>query len=238
MKTVLITGASRGIGAAIARRFADGNHNIVINYNRSKTEAEAVARKVGGYSVRADVGNPAEVEQMMSGLDERFGGVDVLINNAGVSHIGLFTDMTEDEWQKIINVNLGGAFRVTRCAAKGMISRHSGCIINISSMWGQTGASCEVAYSAAKAGIIGMTKALAKELGPSHIRVNCIAPGMIETDMNSKLPPDVISDIVGETPLMRIGNPEDIAEAAYFLCGRGGEFITGQIIGINGGLII
>ena len=236
MKTVLVTGASRGIGAAIARRFAKGGYNVVINYNKSASAAEALAEETGGIAIQADVGSPEQVNCMMDEIESRFGGIDVLVNNAGVSHIGLFTDMTEEEWQRLINVNLGGAFRVTKRAVRPMIANHSGCVINISSMWGEVGASCEVAYSASKAGIIGMTKALAKELGPSDIRVNCITPGVIKTDMNNALDGETIKELEDETPLGRLGTPEDVAEAAYFMSESG--FITGQVLGVSGGFVI
>lgn len=236
MKTALITGGSRGIGAAIARRFAGEGFRVIINYNKSEAEAKALAAELGGMAVRADVGDPKQVTAMAGEIGARFGALDVLVNNAGISRIGLFTDMTEDEWQRMIDVNLGGAFRVTKSLIKPMIARQSGCVINISSMWGQVGASCEAAYSASKAGLIGLTKALAKELGPSGIRVNCIAPGVIETDMNAELSGDTISALADDTPLMRLGAPEDVADAAYFLAGSG--FITGQVLGVNGGFVI
>ena len=236
MKTALITGGSRGIGAAIARRFAGEGYRVIINYNRSEAEAKALAAELGGAAVRADVGDPNQVAAMADEIGERFGALDVLVNNAGISRIGLFTDMTEAEWQRMIDVNLGGAFRVTKSLIKPMIAGLSGCVINISSMWGQVGASCEAAYSASKAGLIGLTKALAKELGPSGIRVNCIAPGVIETDMNAELSGDTISALADDTPLMRLGTPEDVADAAYFLAESG--FITGQVLGVNGGFVI
>ncbi len=236
MKTALITGGSRGIGAAIARRFAGEGFRVIINYNRSEAEAKALAAELGGAAVRADVGDPKQVTDMAGEIGVRFGALDVLVNNAGISRIGLFTDMTEAEWQRMIDVNLGGAFRVTKSLIKPMIARLSGCVINISSMWGQVGASCEAAYSASKAGLIGLTKALAKELGPSGIRVNCIAPGVIETDMNAELSGDTLSALADDTPLMRLGTPEDVADAAYFLAESG--FITGQVLGVNGGFVI
>lgn len=238
MKTVLITGGARGIGAATAKRFADGGYKVIINYNKSRTEAEALAKLIGAYAIKADIGNPSEVELMMKNLENEFGGVDVIINNAGISKFNLFTDITEEEWQEIININLSGAYRVAKHGIKSMISRRSGCIINISSMWGQVGSSCETAYSASKAGLIGLTKALAKELGPSNIRVNCIAPGVIDTDMNSSISSEVMAELCDETPLMRIGKPEDIAELAFFLASDAASFITGQIIGSNGGFVI
>ena len=238
MKPVLVTGGSRGIGAAVSKRFAEGGYRVVINYNKSKAEAETLAGSIGAYVVKADVGSPSEVESMMSKIENEFGGADVIINNAGISKFNLFTDVTEEEWQEIININLSGAYRVTRHGIKPMIARRSGCVINISSMWGQVGSSCETAYSASKAGLIGLTKALAKELGPSNIRVNCIAPGVIDTDMNRSLSPDVMAELCDETPLMRIGRPEDIAELAYFLASDAANFITGQIIGSNGGFVI
>ncbi len=236
MKTALITGGSRGIGAAVARRFAGEGYRVIINYKRSEAEARALAEELGGIAVRADVGDPKQVAAMADEIGERFGALDVLVNNAGISHIGLFTDMTEAEWQRMIDVNLGGAFRVTKSLIKPMIARQSGCVINISSMWGQVGASCEAAYSASKAGLIGLTKALAKELGPSGIRVNCIAPGVIETDMNAELSGDTLSALADDAPLMRLGAPEDVADAAYFLAESG--FITGQVLGVNGGFVI
>lgn len=238
MKTVLITGASRGIGAATAKRFAEGGYNVIINYNKSEAEAKSLAGLINAYALKADIGNPAEVEKMMQRIENDFGGADVIINNAGISKFGLFTDMTEDEWQKIINVNLSGAYRVTRHGVKPMIAKKQGNIINISSMWGQVGSSCESAYSASKAGLIGLTKALAKELGPSNIRVNCIAPGVIDTDMNSSLTAETLAELRDDTPLMRLGKPEDIADLAFFLASDEAAFITGQIIGSNGGFVI
>lgn len=238
MKTVLVTGGSRGIGAATAKRFAEGGYRVVINYNNSQAVAEALAKLIGAYAIKANVGNPSEVELMMKKIENDFGGADVIINNAGISKFNLFTDITEEEWQEIININLSGAYRVTKHGIKPMIARRSGCVINISSMWGQVGSSCETAYSASKAGLIGLTKALAKELGPSNIRVNCIAPGVIDTDMNSSISPEIMTELCAETPLMRIGKPEDIAELAFFIASDAASFITGQIIGSNGGFVI
>lgn len=236
MKTVLITGGSRGIGAAIARRFALEGCRVIINYSKSEAEAETLSRELGCAALRADVGSAEQADAMMDEIESRFGALDVLVNNAGVSHIGLFTDMTEDEWNSVINTNLGGVFRVTKRAVKPMISRHSGCVINISSIWGEVGASCEAAYSASKAGIIGLTKALAKELGPSGIRVNCVAPGVIDTDMNADLGGETLRALASDTPLCRIGTPEEVADAVYFLSESG--FITGQVLGVSGGFVI
>ncbi len=238
MKTVLITGASRGIGAATAKRFAAGGYRVIVNYNKSEAEAKLLKKSVGAYIIKADVRIPHEVNAMMERIESEFGGADVIINNAGISKFNLFTDVTEDEWQEIINVNLSGAYRVMRHGIKPMIVKKSGCVINISSMWGQVGSSCETAYSASKAGLIGLTKALAKELGPSNIRVNCIAPGVIDTDMNGSLSAEVIKELQDETPLMRLGKPEDIAELAFFLASDAANFITGQVIGSNGGFVI
>ena len=169
---------------------------------------------------------------------DRFGSIDVLINNAGVASQGLFTDISEIEWSEIMDVNLNGVYNVTQAVLPYMIRQKSGSIINISSMWGQVGASCEVAYSAAKAGVIGMTKALAKEVGPSGIRVNCIAPGLIETGMNSELTLEDVAAIVDETPIGRIGSTNDVASSALFLASDDSSFITGQVLGVNGGYII
>lgn len=239
MKTVLITGASRGIGRGIAKKFARmGDYNVVINYNQSEELALELAEKIGGFAVKADIGNSQEVKDMIDIVNQKFGKIDVLINNAGISKFNLFSDITEDEWQEMININLSGAYRVTQGAIGGMIREHSGVIINISSMWGEVGSSCEVAYSTAKAGLIGMTKALAKELGTSNIRVNCIAPGLVDTDMNGGITEDAMDGLIEETPLMRIGKPSDIAALAYFLASDESSFITGQVVGSNGGYVI
>lgn len=185
-------------------------------------------------AIKADVSNSAEVRAML----EQAGQVDVLVNNAGVSSQKLFTDITDDEWRKTIGVNLDGVFYCCREALPQMISRKSGVIINISSMWGEVGASCEVHYSTSKAGVIGLTKALAKEVAPSGIRVNCIAPGVIMTDMMSEFDDNTIEELKSETPLQRLGTPEDIAAAALFLVSEDASFISGQTLGVNGGFVI
>lgn len=185
-------------------------------------------------AVKADVSNPAEVEAMF----DEIGAVDVLVNNAGISSQKLFTDITDDEWRRTIGVNLDGVFYCCRSALPHMISRKSGVIINISSMWGEVGASCEVHYSASKAGIIGLTKALAKEVGPSGVRVNCITPGVVMTDMMSEFDDETVNELKAETPLNRLGTPEDIAAAVLFLASDDASFITGQTLGVNGGFII
>ena len=236
MKTALITGGSRGIGAATARRFAKEGFRVIINYNNSEAQAKALAAETGGTAVRADVGSPEQVAAMAEKITAEHGALDVIVNNAGIAHFGLLTDMSEAEWQSLMNINLGGAFRVTKSLIRPMIAAGRGCVINISSMWGQVGASCEAAYSASKAGLIGLTKALAKELGPSGIRVNCIAPGVIDTDMNARLDDETLAELKDETPLGVIGSPEDVADAAYFLYEN--EFVTGQVIGVNGGFVI
>lgn len=233
MRDVLITGASRGIGAAAARAFAKRGDRVIINYNKSEEAAKKLAAELGGRAVRADVSNSAEVAAMFS----EAGSVDILINNAGISGFYMLDAMTDEEWRRIIDVNLSGAFYCTRAALPQMIARKSGAIVNVSSMWGVCGASCEAAYSAAKAGLIGLTKALAKEVGPSGIRVNCIAPGVIDTDMNSALGSDTVTALCEETPLGRVGSPEEIADAIVFLADEN-SFITGQVLSPNGGLVI
>lgn len=242
-KTVLITGASKGIGANMAIRFAEKGYNVVMNYNNSVQSAIILQRslKESGYSViayKANVRNRLEVDLMVKEALYRFGSIDILINNAGISNQSLITDLSEQDWNDIIGVNLTGVFNCTQAVLPHMINQKSGKIINISSMWGEVGASCEVAYSAAKAGVIGFTKALAKEVGPSGITVNCITPGLIETSMNQELTVEDITSIVEDTPMGRIGSTDDVASAALFLASDESQFITGQILGVNGGLVI
>ena len=242
-KTVVITGASKGIGANMAIRFAEKGYNVVMNYNNSVQSALILQRslKESGYNViayKANVKNRLEVDLMIKEAIYRFGSIDVLINNAGISNQSLITDLSEQDWNDIIGVNLTGVFNCTQAVLPHMINQNSGKIINISSMWGEVGASCEVAYSASKAGVIGFTKALAKEVGPSGITVNCITPGLIETSMNQELTVDDISAIVESTPIGRIGSTEDVATAALFLASDESQFITGQVLGVNGGLVV
>ena len=230
MRNVLVTGASRGIGAAIAREFSKNGDKVFINYNTNREKAENLAKEINGTAVWADVADPDAVKEML----QKTGDIDVLVNNAGFAQFSMFDALSDEDWHRMIDVTLSGAFYCTRGVLPHMIHQKQGSIINISSIWGVTGASCEVAYSTAKAGLIGMTKALAKEVGPSGIRVNCIAPGVIDTDMNFMLAPDTISDLIEEIPLGRIGTPEDIAKAVLFLA-EPNSFITGQVLSINGG---
>lgn len=241
MKTALITGASRGIGSAIARQLAADGFRVIVNYNASEKEAEYLVselNKTHGMEraglFRADVADREQVERMFDSV----GGVDVLVNNAGIAQQKLFTDITAQDWDRMFDVDVKGVFHCCQCALPYMIHNKHGKIINISSMWGQVGASCEVHYSAAKAAVIGLTKALAKEVGLSGIQVNCIAPGVIQTEMNRNLDESTIEELKEETPLGVIGSAEDIAEAAGFLASEKSNFITGQIFGVNGGMII
>lgn len=233
MKRVLITGASRGIGAACARVFAKSGYDVIINYNYSEEEALRLAEEIGAETIRADVSDSAQVADMFKAAGE----VDVLVNNAGISGFYMLDAMSDDEWNRMIGVNLSGVFYCTRAVLPQMLRRKSGAIVNVSSMWGICGASCETAYSASKAGVIGLTKALAKEVGPSGIRVNCVAPGAIDTEMNKKLGEEAIKELCEETPLGRLGRPEEVAAAILFLADDEG-FITGQVLSPNGGLII
>lgn len=238
-KTVIITGASRGIGNACARLFCENGYNVVANYFKSESEALALAEDYKTVlPLCADVSDEKQVDEMFDAAFKRFGRVDVLINNAGVAMQKLFTDTSKGEWDKLFGVNVGGVFNCSRAAARLMIREHRGKIINISSVWGVTGASCEVAYSASKAAVIGFTKALAKELGPAGICVNCIAPGVIDTDMNKNLDSETINGLIDETPLQKLGTPLDIAQASLFLASEKADFITGQILGVNGGFLI
>ncbi|MDO4199737.1 MAG: SDR family oxidoreductase [Clostridia bacterium] len=242
-KTVLITGSSRGIGAETALKFADAGYNVVINYNNSENQALEVLSKVrsknvSAIAIKSDVSKYSEAEFLVEKTISEFGKIDVLVNNAGIAGQKLFTDISEAEWQKMFEVNVQSMFNCSKFAAKNMIKNHSGKIINVSSMWGVCGASCEVHYSASKAAVIGFTKALAKELGPSGITVNCVAPGVIDTSMNSHLKREEIAELIDSTPLMRLGLPSDIANLIEFLASEKADFITGQIIGCNGGFSV
>ena len=244
VKTVVVTGGSRGIGAAICAAFAKEGYAVAVNYNKNKEKAEKLALTLSQdydvpcIAVGGDVSDSAQVSKMFGDVERLLGDVDVLVNNAGVSSQKLFTDITDEDWRECMGVNLDGAFFCSRAALPNMIRKKSGVIINISSMWGQVGASCEVHYSTAKAGLIGLTKALAKEVGPSSVRVNCIAPGVILTDMMKSFDEATLDELREETPLNRLGTPEDIADAAVFLASDKASFITGQVLGVNGGFVI
>ena len=236
-KVILVTGASRGIGNNIARSLAHDNI-VIANYNKSVDEAKKLQSELQNENItidiiKADVSNRVEVKDMIACIISKYGKIDVLINNAGISQYKLFTDITDDDWENIMSINLKANFIVTQEVVQNMIANKSGLIINISSIWGVTGAAMEVAYSTSKAGIIGLTKSLAKELGPSNIRVNAIAPGIIDTSMNNKFSQEEINDIKEEIPLERIGQPEEITKCIEWLLTD--NYTTGQVISINGG---
>ncbi|MBE6701444.1 MAG: SDR family oxidoreductase [Ruminococcaceae bacterium] len=239
MKTVLITGASRGIGAACVKKFATENYNVVFLYKSNDTKAEELRTNFQNVTpIKCDVTNSKEVTLAISEIKEKFGGIHVLVNNAGVSYSGVLQNMTDDDWYKVLDTNLSSMFFLSREVIPMMLNQGEGSIVNVSSMWGITGASCEVAYSTSKAGVIGFTKALAKELAPSKIRVNAVAPGAIDTDMLKGYTKEELSIIADETPLGTIGKCEDIAEAVYFLSSEKAGFITGEVLNVNGGFVI
>lgn len=239
--TVLVTGASRGIGAEIARQFALHGHRVAVHGNAHMEQAERLccelsAQHLSAMPVSADITDSRQVGEMLARIEAKYGAVDILINNAGVAlPQKLLTDCTEADWTRVFDTNGKGAFLVTRAVVPGMVAKKAGAIVNISSMWGVTGGSCETPYSASKAALIGFTKALSKELAPSGIRVNCIAPGFVATEMNAALSPETVAAIVEETPLMRAGTPYDIAAAAMFLALEDASFITGQVLSVDGG---
>ena len=236
---VIITGGSRGIGAEAVRAFASKGNRVVFYYNRSEQAAKELAYETGSEAIRCDVSDYESVKLAgVQALEELGGRVDVLVLNAGISDINLVTDIGPEKWRKVIDTNLNSAYYCIDSILPTMISEHAGSIITISSMWGQVGASCEVAYSTSKAGLIGMTKALAKEVGPSGIRVNCVAPGMIDTAMNNDVTDEIVKEIECDTPLGRIGTTEDVVRVIEFLAGQESSFVTGEVISVNGGLVI
>ena len=240
-KVILVTGGSRGIGADMCIELAKCGNNVILNYNKSSEKAEKIKNDLSNKGIeidifKADVSKREEVKEMIDFIINKYGKIDVVVNNAGISQIKMFTDLTDEDWNNMINTNLTGCFYVAQETCKYMINQKQGCIINISSIWGSVGASCEVHYSVAKAGLNGLTKALAKELGPSNIRVNSIAPGFINTDMNSELSKKDVEEIKQEIPLQRIGYPQSITKCVKWLIED--DYTTGQIISVNGGWFI
>ena len=241
-KVALVTGGARGIGRAICRSLANDGFKIAINYNNSEKDAQSLKDELSQITdaeiFRCDVSDADAVRKMFSEVSRKLGNVDVLVNNAGVAEQVLFTDITDEMWQRMINTNLSSAFYCSREALENMINEKNGVIINIASMWGEVGASMEVHYSTAKAGLIGMTKALAKEVGLSGVRVNAISPGVVLTDMMNTFSEEDKEVLKEETPLNALGTPEDIADAVSFLVSDKAKFITGQVLSVNGGFVI
>ena len=236
MKTVLITGASRGIGEQIARAFSTNRYNVVINYNKSEEKAKALAKELNAQFFQSEVSKFNEAKALVDFTIEKFGKIDVLVNNAGISlPQTVLQDVSSEQFDKIVAVNLKSAFNCSKLVIDNMVSNGSGVIVNISSIWGQTGASCEVVYSMTKAGIIGFTKALAQELAPSNVRVNAVAPGFIQTDMTAHLSKEEVNDFLQSVPLNRVGTAKEVADAVLFLASDKATYITGQILGVNGG---
>lgn len=234
MKNVLITGGSRGIGAACVESFAKAGYKVFFTYKNNREKAEELALRTGTSAVYADVSSFEDMKK--AALD--IGDIDIIVNNAGISQIKMIQDITEADWDNMFNINIKGMFITVKTFLDNMIHNKWGRIINISSMWGEQGGSCEVHYSASKSAVIGFTKALAKELGPSGITVNCISPGVIDTDMNSHLTTEDIDELAAETPVNKIGKAMDIADAALFLASEKSSFITGTVIPVNGGIIM
>ncbi len=232
MKNVLITGGSRGIGAAAVRLFTKQGYRVYFLYEKNDVAAAAVSRETGAVNIRCDVADEKQVNAAFSELPP----IDILINNAGIAHYGLIDQISVADWRRVFAVHVDGAFFCIRAVLPAMIHAKNGCIINISSMWGQVGASCEVSYSAAKGALLAMTKALAQELGPSGIRVNAIAPGVIQTDMCSTVSSEILEELRNQTPIERLGRPEDVANAMLYLAEA--DFVTGQILPVNGGFVI
>ncbi|MDR1254138.1 MAG: 3-oxoacyl-ACP reductase FabG [Oscillospiraceae bacterium] len=242
-KTVVITGASRGIGRETAKFFAYEGFNVVINYLNSKLKAEKLAAELtsghhSAIAIQADISEPQAVVDMFKSVEDLFGKIDVLVNNAGVAEEKLLIETEFEDWKRLFAVNVEGTFHCCKAVLPNMLRRHSGKIINISSIWGMCGASCETAYSASKAAIIGFTKALAKEVGPSSIQVNCVAPGVIDTDMNADCEKAILDALKAKTPLRSLGTVADIANTILFLASSKADFITGQVISPNGGYVI
>ena len=232
MARVLITGGSRGIGAAAVELFAAQGHQVYFLYEKNHEAAKAVAEKTGSAGICCDVASSAAVAEAF----RQVGSVDILICNAGICYTGLMSQLPEEDWDRIFAVNVKGIYNCINAAMPGFLEKQSGCIINVSSMWGQVGASCEAAYSATKGAVIALTKALAQELGPSGIRVNCVAPGVIETDMCAEVDPQIMAQLAQDAPIGRNGTPMDVAHTMAYLAQA--EFVTGQVIGVNGGYVV
>lgn len=237
-KVVLVTGGSRGIGKAVCEKFAEEGYLVAVNFEKNEEKALSLAEKIGGKAYQADVSDYNAVCAMFDKIENELGEVEVLINNAGISVSGLFQDCSDEEWDRIFGVNVKGVFNCSKRAVGKMVKNQKGSIVNISSIWGVTGASCECHYSATKAAVIGYTKAMAKELGPSGIRVNCVAPGAVDTDMNANLTKEDLDAFAEETALGYIAEPKEIAEAVFFAASEKASYITGAVINVNGGCVI
>ena len=235
---IIVTGGSRGIGKACVKRFSSLGHKVAFIYKSSHEEAEKLKEQTGAIPFLADLSSPDEAVRVATAAINELGGIDVLVNNAGISEFKMANDITASDWKRMLDTNLSSAFFMSQVVIEKMISQKSGRIINIGSMWGKVGASCESHYSVSKAGLRGLTMSLAKELGPSGITVNCVEPGVIETEMNSSLSAEAISELCDSTPLGRMGTPEDVASLVAFLASDDASFITGQMIGIDGGFAI
>ena len=240
MKIVLITGGSRGIGAACVRKFASEGYAAAFFYAGNDEAAEAVSKETGALAVKCDVSDSEAVRLGVAQVLEHFGrdSFDTVVCNAGISVEGMIQDLTDDEWDRLESVNIGGMVNTVRAAAPCMISEKKGSFVLVSSMWGRSGASCEAAYSATKAAVIGLGQGLAKELGPSGIRVNMVAPGVIDTDMNMGRSPEDWDEILNDTPLGRVGQPDEVAELIFFLASDKASYITGETVGIDGGFVV